>query len=149
MHQGVKGCIEVLVEGMPIAGFEMAEAVKGASQRAGDIDALLIGEVVGQQRSRQDVDDSLNGNFEFGIASAGVAVRGGVGPRVVFDQLAPRRGNGRNRVVASEAGGSIGQPRRQQLSALQPQRSNEFGVAADVSVERRLARPQLASHTTE
>ena len=89
IDQLIEGVVGIVRKRVSVAGFEMGESVEGAAQPSGHMQSFVIGKVKGCQRLGDDRDDVLNGRFKLRIASAGIAIGGGIQARVGAHEFAP------------------------------------------------------------
>ena len=99
---------------------------------------MAVVEIEAGERSSDHIDDAFDRRLQFVVAGAWVAVGGGIEPRGITDNGAPRIAECANRIFASDALSRLTEAFGEEFPTPQTEAANQVVVAVDMAIERRL-----------
>ena len=141
--------LEIVWMGVAVARLEVGEAVERTPECLSHVDALAIVEIEAGERTSDHIDDAFDGRLQFVVAGAWVAVGGGIEPRGITDDGAPRIAECANRIFTSDALSRLTEPLGEEFPTPQTEAANQVVVAVNMTVERRLLHAERIGDPSE
>ena len=125
--------LEIVWMGVAVARLEVGEAVERTPECSSHMDALGVVEIEAAERSSDHIDDAFDRRLQFVVAGAWVTVGGGIEPRGITDNGAPRIAECANRILTSDALSRLTEAFGEELPTPQTEAANQVVVAVDMA----------------
>ena len=126
--------LEIMWMGVAVARLEVGEAVERTPECSSHVDALAIVDIEAGERSSDHIDDAFDCRLQFVVAGAWVAVGGGIQPRGITDDGAPRIAECANRIFTSNALSRLTEAFGEEFPTPQTEAANQVVVAVDMAI---------------
>jgi hypothetical protein len=141
--QTIEGLVEVVWMWVAIAGLEMGKTVKRGAKGPSGMHAVILVEIEPGEGRCKYCHHSVDGHFEFIVASTWKTIGCRIETGVITHHLAPGMADRGNGLVARYADRGVSEFGRKYLAPTQTETSDQITMTVDDSIQRRLAYSKL------